>query len=53
MSGYHAVLGGEHDNLLGVAFNQRPIESKLGRDLVKDDRLQLFVITNQYHVTGT
>jgi len=52
-STYHAILRGQHDGLLRVAFKQRPTESEVSGTLVTDDRFQLTMITNEDHVTST
>jgi len=47
---YHAVLLCEHQCTVLVAFKERLLKSKVLSGSVEDDRLQLFVITNQHHL---
>jgi len=49
----HAVLCGERNSLLSVAFKQRSTQSEACSTVVKDDRLQLAMVTNENHVTCT
>ena len=47
---YHAVLLFEHQCAIFIAFKQRLLKSKILGDGIEDDRLQLLVIANQYHL---
>ena len=47
---YHAVLLIKHQGAIFIAFKQRLPQPQILGDSVEDDRLQLFVISNEHHL---
>ena len=49
-STYHSVLHLQHHSSLGVPFKHGNTQTKRLSNLILNDRLQLFVITNQNYL---